>query len=151
MNSAIAISCGFLLNILIGEVVGYDFDRCMLLSIWVSLLAVWKFNENYSLQVIILFQVSCTQFLYWLFPCLSTLLLFINLRFSWIDMNFAAHRLRMIILCTANRITFNEAVFIDAAAFVGSWYFESYTYLMLDILITCSIVYVKIFFVLIKH
>ena len=134
----------------IGGIWAYDFYHYMLLTGWVSFLLLLKRNQLNNChdppKTIVKFIVSCTLINYVILSRLASL--FTILDFAWIDMAYAAHRLKMIYFFSQTRGNFGLAVFAELLFSLGVWYFGSYTWLILDSGIAYPEVYASIFFAL---
>ena len=141
---------GIFCNAIIGGIWAYNFYHYMLLTGWVSILLLpWLGRlDTYSNppKVIVGFVVSCTLIIYVILSGLASL--FTILDFTWIDMAYAAHRLKMICFFSQTRGNFGLAVFAELLFSLGVWYFGSYTYLILDSGIGYSALYAFHFFTL---
>ena len=145
-----AVTFAIFVNAVIGGIWAYDFSHYMLLTGWVLILLLLKSNQldNYSnpLKIIAGFVVSCTLINYVILSGLASL--FTILDFTWIDMAYAAHRLKMIYFLSRTRGNFGLAIFAEILFSLGVWYFGSYTWLILDSGMAYSEVYASTFFAL---
>ena len=137
-----------LVNAVIGGIWAYDFSHYMLLTGWVLILLLqWRKQldkyRNPS-KIIAGFIVSCTLIIYVILCGLASL--FVLLDFTWIDMAYAAHRLKMIYFFSQTSGNFGQAVFAEILFSLGVQYFGSYTYLILDSAVAYSFLYATIFF-----
>ena len=139
-----------LVNVVIGGIWAYNFYHYMLLTGWVLILLLLKRKQldryRNPLKIIAGFIVSCTLTIYVILSGLASL--FTILDFAWIDMAYAAHRLKMIYFFSQTRGNFGVAIFAEILFSLGVWYFGSYTYLILDSGMAYSDVYTSIFFAL---
>ena len=139
-----------LVNAAIGGIWAYNLSHYMLLTGWVLILLLLKRKQldkyrNPS-KIIAGFIVSCTLIIYVILSGLASL--FTILDFAWIDMAYAAHRLKMIYFFSQTRGNFGQAVFAEILFSFGVRYFGSYTYLILDSGIAYPEVYASTFFAL---